>query len=114
MSRSPRLPLVHSRTDGFRPECRVHAQRSNHAAAVSHGGPSHTPWGNPAVVRHLPSGNRALGGGVATHPGYSVTQAKVLETAPANDNATGWQVAVNNDPGAVTIIEFAWVICTMV
>lgn len=39
-----------------------------------------------------PSGNRALGGGVATDPGYSVTQAEVLETAPANDNATGGQV----------------------
>ena len=55
-------------------------------------------------------GKRALGGGVATDIHSPVGHARVLETAPAGV-ATGWQVAVRNESGSVTLYEYVWVIC---
>lgn len=61
-----------------------------------------------------PSGKKALGGGVATASG-SYKDVRIVSSAPAGADATGWSVSVWNEGSeSSTLNEYAWVICAYV
>jgi hypothetical protein len=61
---------------------------------------------------NCPSGQKALGGGVAA-AGPTLDHVSIVESAPAGAAATGWQASAINTSDA-TVTEFAWVICAYV
>ena len=62
---------------------------------------------------HCPAGKKALGGGVAVEPFGLKGDARVAESAPAGNAATGWAVTLYNG-AELSISGYAWVICANV
>jgi Collagen triple helix repeat (20 copies) len=61
---------------------------------------------------YCPTGQKALGGGVAET--NTPTFSRVVETAPAGASPIGWQVTVYNDAHYLDITDYVWVICASV